>query len=163
MSSYHVRRTVRAVFSGPRLEDHRSHKSRDSPGRVNDRRAGEIGKTDIGYPTAAPNPMAHDRINKSRNQKRIDEIVQKYGDRLVAVHLKDWLVTDPDTGLDKWPQRGRFCELGAGNIGLDNGAVMKAIAATGYDGWVFVEHDTHLQDPLKDLAHSREYLRKAGF
>ena len=33
----------------------------------------------------------------------------------------------------------------------------------GYDGWVFVEHDTHLQDPFKDLAISREYLRKAGF
>jgi len=91
------------------------------------------------------------------------EIVRKYSDRLVAVHLKDWLVTNPDIGLDRWQQRGRFCELGAGNIGLDNAAVMRALAEAGYDGWVFVEHDTHLQDPLKDLAISRQYLRDAGF
>ena len=91
------------------------------------------------------------------------EIVRKYGDRLVAVHLKDWLVTDPDAGLDRWGQRGRFCELGAGNIGLDNAAVMRAIVEAGYDGWIFVEHDTHLQDPMKDLAISRQYLRDAGF
>lgn len=91
------------------------------------------------------------------------EIVQKYGDRLVAVHLKDWLLTNPEIGLEQWFRRGRFCELGAGNIGLDNIAVMKAIVAAGYDGWIFVEHDTHLQDPLKDLAISREYLRQAGF
>jgi len=90
-------------------------------------------------------------------------IVRKYGERLVAVHLKDWLVTDPDVGLERWPQRGRFCELGAGNIGLDNAAVMRAIVEAGYDGWVFVEHDTHLQDPFDDLAISRQYLRDAGF
>ena len=91
------------------------------------------------------------------------EIVRKYSDHIVSVHLKDWLVTDPKIGLDRWPLRGRFCELGAGNIGMDNGAILKAIADTGYDGWVFVEHDTHLQDPLKDLAISRQYIRDAGF
>lgn len=87
------------------------------------------------------------------------DIVQRYGERLVAVHLKDWLVTNPDIGLERWPQRGRFCELGAGNIGLDNNAVMKALTSVGYDGWVFVEHDTHLQDPLVDLAISWRYLQ----
>jgi sugar phosphate isomerase/epimerase len=71
--------------------------------------------------------------------------VKKYGDRLVAMHLKDWLVIDKNKGLDQWTQRGRFCELGAGNIGLDNIAVMKAVVKTGFDGWVFVEHDTHLR------------------
>jgi len=91
------------------------------------------------------------------------EIVRRYGQRLVAVHLKDWLVTHPEIGLDQWPRRGRFCELGAGNIGLDNLAVMEELRKAGYDGWVFVEHDTHLQDPLIDLAISREHLRKAGF
>ncbi len=91
------------------------------------------------------------------------EIVRKYADRLMVVHLKDWLVTDPDVGLEKWPQRGRFCALGAGNIDLDNVAVMRKLAATGYDGWIFIEQDTHLQDPLIDLKLSREYLKKAGF
>ena len=91
------------------------------------------------------------------------EIVRAHASRLVSIHLKDWLVTSPDVGLERWPQRGRFCELGAGNIGLDNAAVMKALVDEGYDGWVFVEHDTHLQDPIKDLAISREYLRRAGW
>jgi hypothetical protein len=40
---------------------------------------------------------------------------------------------------------------------------MKILKDGGYDGWVFVEQDVHLQDPLKDLAGSREYLKKAGF
>jgi sugar phosphate isomerase/epimerase len=58
---------------------------------------------------------------------------------------------------------GRFCELGAGNIGMDNAAILRGIVDSGYDGWVFVEHDTHLRDPLEDLAVSREYIRAAGF
>lgn len=91
------------------------------------------------------------------------EIVKKYANRIAALHLKDWFVTNPEIGLDKWHQRGRFCELGAGNVGLDNAAVMKTIAKAGYDGWVFVEQDTHFQDPIKDLAISRQYLRQAGF
>lgn len=90
-------------------------------------------------------------------------MASRYAARLVAVHLKDWFLTNPEIGLDRWQQRGRFCELGAGNIGLDNVAVMKALAKAGYDGWVFVEQDTHLQDPFRDLAISREYLRKVGF
>jgi sugar phosphate isomerase/epimerase len=90
------------------------------------------------------------------------EIVNKYPERLEAIHFKDWLVTNPEIGLDQWPSRGRFCELGAGNIGLDNAAVVAALKQVGFDGWTFVEHDTHLRDPLQDLAHSREYLRAAG-
>ena len=91
------------------------------------------------------------------------EIVQKYPDRLELIHLKDWIETNPEIGLEQWSSRGRFCELGAGNIGLDNADVLHALTAVGYDGWVCVEHDTHLQDPLADLAISRQYLRKAGF
>ncbi|MHB9106780.1 MAG: sugar phosphate isomerase/epimerase family protein [Armatimonadota bacterium] len=87
--------------------------------------------------------------------------VREFPDRLVAVHLKDWISIDPEA--EHWFKRGRFCELGAGNIRLDNLAVMRALVEVGYDGWVFVEQDTHLQDPYLDLAISREYLRKAGF
>lgn len=90
------------------------------------------------------------------------EIVEKHPHRLVAVHLKDWLLLKPEIGLDNWTERGRFCELGAGNIGLDNAGVVRALVEAGYDGWVFVEQDTHLQDPLQDLAISRQYLRDAG-
>ena len=41
--------------------------------------------------------------------------------------------------------------------------VIETLVEVGYDDWVFVEHDTHLQDPLLDLAISRAYLRNAGF
>jgi sugar phosphate isomerase/epimerase len=91
------------------------------------------------------------------------EIVRKYSDRLVTVTLHDWLLTNPEIGLDLWWKRGRFCELGAGNIGLDNAAVMRALVEVGYDGWVFVKDGAHRQDPVKDLAISRQYLRDAGF
>lgn len=89
------------------------------------------------------------------------DIVRRYPERLQTLHLKDWLELAP--GADIWHRRGRFCELGAGNIGMDNAAVMHAAVELGFDGWVFVEHDTHLQDPLKDLAISRQYLRNAGY
>jgi len=91
------------------------------------------------------------------------EIVREYPDRIESIHLKDWLLTNPEVGLDNWFARGRFCELGAGNIGLDNAAVMRALVDIGYDGWILVEHDTHLQDTYKDLAISRQYLCEAGF
>ncbi len=91
------------------------------------------------------------------------DAVRRYASRIAAVHLKDWLVTDPTKGPEQWPQWGHFCPLGEGNIGLDNIAVMKALVAVGYDGWVFVEQDTHLRDPFEDLAQSMEYLRVGGF
>lgn len=90
------------------------------------------------------------------------EIIRRYPNRLAAIHVKDWFVTNPLVGLESWTQRGRFCELGAGNIGLDNIAVIETLREVGYNGWVFVEQDTHLQDPINDLAISREYLRRAG-
>jgi len=91
-------------------------------------------------------------------------IVRSYRERLVSIHLKDWLVTNPEISIrDGWTRRGRFCELGAGNIGLDNIAVMRELVKVGYDGWILVEHDTHLQDPRKALATSRRYLRNAGY
>ena len=90
------------------------------------------------------------------------EMINAHADRLVAVHVKDWLVTDPDIGLDQWTRRGRFCELGGGNSGQDHHAVIQALRQTGYAGWVFVEHDTHVSDPLAELAISRDYLRQSG-
>jgi sugar phosphate isomerase/epimerase len=89
-------------------------------------------------------------------------IIRKYSARLVAVHIKDWLVKDAKIGLERWFERGRFCELGAGNIGMDHKGAVKALLQAGYDGWVFVEHDTHLREPLLDLELSRQYLRATG-
>lgn len=91
------------------------------------------------------------------------KIVRKYHKRIVVMHLKDWISYPKNKQGEGWFQKGRFCGLNKGNIGLDNIAVMKALKKAGWDGWVFVEHDTHLQDPFKDLALSRKYLKKNGF
>jgi sugar phosphate isomerase/epimerase len=89
------------------------------------------------------------------------EIVRRYANRIQALHLKDWIRTDPSAAA--WYQRGRFCELGAGNIGMDNAEVLRVAVQLGFNGWVFVEQDIHLQEPVADLTVSREYLRRACF
>ena len=91
------------------------------------------------------------------------KIARDYADRVFSIHAKDWLADKKNADDESWGKRGRFCELGAGNIDLDIAGVLQSLQKQGYDGWILVEHDTHLQDPLKDLAISREYLREAGF
>jgi len=86
-------------------------------------------------------------------------IAAEFTDRIAFVHFKDWIA---EREADVWHKRGRFCELGAGNIGLDNAAVVEALRKGGYCGAVGVEQDTHLRDPLEDLKVSREYLRACG-
>ena len=88
------------------------------------------------------------------------KIAEKYADRVVALHLKDYELLNPALGLDKWPERLRFCALGVGEMGLDNAAVLKAVVKRGFDGWVHVEQDCHLRDPYEDLAGSRQYIKK---
>ncbi len=88
------------------------------------------------------------------------DIISKYYNRIEVMHVKDWFETDPSQ--ENWFDRGRFCELGAGNIDLDTSQVVTLLLEKGYDGWIFVEHDTHLQDPLEDLKISREFLRNTG-
>jgi sugar phosphate isomerase/epimerase len=88
-------------------------------------------------------------------------VVRAYPERLMALHLKDWLLSDPNAS--EWYNRGRFCRLGEGNIGLDNRAVLNALREVGYEGWIFVEQDAHLREPLEDLAESRRFIQAAGF
>ncbi|NLM77460.1 MAG: TIM barrel protein [Ruminococcaceae bacterium] len=83
-------------------------------------------------------------------------IVEKYYDRITAVHLKGWYSTD-SSAKDWWAQ-GYFCGLGQGNTEIDNEGVVKALVGKGYDKWLFIEHDTHKQDPLLDLGESRKLL-----
>ncbi len=86
--------------------------------------------------------------------------VERYFDRLVMVHLKDYVLTD--AGNPNWWQRLRFCELGGGEMGELNALVIRKLLEKGYAGPIAVEHDTHLRDPRPDLKSSREYIRRAG-
>lgn len=87
-------------------------------------------------------------------------IVRNYFDRIAAVHLKEWVSTDPSA--ENWFDQGYFCELGGGNIPFQNDEIVRYLVENGYDGWIFVEHDSHKQEPLIDLKSSREYLRRLG-
>ncbi len=90
-------------------------------------------------------------------------IAEKYYDRIEAIHLKDYVYKDKSISIEQnWQARLRFCGLGGGEMQDVNDKVVKIMLAHGFDGWMMIEHDTHLQDPLKDLKASREYLRKLG-
>ncbi len=87
-------------------------------------------------------------------------IIDKYFEKIVVVHLKDFVYKDKNANM--WWDKLRFCELGAGEIGDLNKDIIHKLLEKGYDDWVFVEHDTHLQKPEIDLKISREYIRKCG-
>ncbi len=90
----------------------------------------------------------------------VREVMDKYYDRIVAIHLKEWVMQDPDQ--KDWWDRGYFCGLGQGNFPVDNEYVVRTAVEKGYDKWIFIEHDTHKREPLEDLAESREILTKWG-
>ena len=87
-------------------------------------------------------------------------IAEKYFDRLVTVHFKDYVIKD--SNADIWSNRLRFCELGGGVMGDIARDVANVLIQNNYNGWVMVEHDTHLQDPRIDLKISRDYLKNCG-
>lgn len=88
--------------------------------------------------------------------------VEKYFDRIVAIHLKDWTYLDREKSPKEWQSRLRFCELGSGEMGDLNARILKTAIKKGYNRWVFVEQDTHLQYPIEDLKISRDYIYRAG-
>jgi sugar phosphate isomerase/epimerase len=89
----------------------------------------------------------------------VEYIAKKYYDRIVAYHLKGWQRSKtPDHEL--WYKRGYFTGVGQGDFFVDNEAVFKNAIKNGFNGWIFVEHDTHKQDPLIDLGQSLDVLKK---
>ena len=86
-------------------------------------------------------------------------IAEKYYDRIVAYHLKGWQTSaTPDAA--QWWDRGHFCGLGQGDFFVDNEWVLKNAVKRGFDGWVFIEHDTHKRDPLVDLKESYDIMKR---
>lgn len=57
---------------------------------------------------------------------------------------------------------GLFCELGQGSVPFP--AVIAALQAIGYDGWIVVEQDVlpSMGTPLESARRNREYLRGLG-
>lgn len=94
--------------------------------------------------------------------------IRQFADRIQYVHFKDH---DPEAArrsrLEGWDGptsvgKGIFPELGRGDV--DFPAVLKALEAVGYDGWIVVEQDVlpGLGTPLESARRNREYLRQIG-
>lgn len=87
--------------------------------------------------------------------------LEKYYDRIVAMHFKDIFFKD-DPNAREWYDKLRFCELGGGSKAgfvpwQETAAFLKD---KNYGKWVFVEHDTHLRDPFIDLKVSVDKLKE---
>ena len=88
--------------------------------------------------------------------------------RIGHVHLKDTHADDPATWnhrTQRFGEKARFAELGAGNLGLDVKAALSNLEAAGYDGWVSVELDRPYppRPPAEAAKVNREVLRSLGY
>ena len=86
--------------------------------------------------------------------------VDKYFDRIAALHLKGRAKSKTAPDHPDWDKCGHFCGIGKGDVFVDNEYVYKYALKHGFDGWVHIEQDTHLQDPAIDLKESIDTLKK---
>ena len=87
------------------------------------------------------------------------EIIEKYSDRIIAMHFKDIEMLDPEN--PEWFKRLCFRGLDDGNVNFDWRASVKALKKVGYDKWCFVEQDSHRNDAIAELKRSLGLLKQA--
>jgi inosose dehydratase len=73
----------------------------------------------------------------------------RFRDRIGYIHLKDWA-------------RGKFVELGQGTIGLDFPALLRALEARDFAGWVVIENSRSDVSPLASARANAAYLTGLG-
>jgi inosose dehydratase len=94
--------------------------------------------------------------------------LQEHADRVWHVHFKDCDVSVAagvaERGEDYFAavQGGVFCELGRGSV--DFSAVVQALHAMDYTGWVVVEQDVlpGMGSPLQSAVRNRGFLSRLG-
>ncbi|MBM4436609.1 MAG: TIM barrel protein [Actinobacteria bacterium] len=62
--------------------------------------------------------------------------------------------------FETFVQQGGFCELGTGDVELD--AVVEALRAAPFDGWLVVDQDHTSREPVASAQISRDYLAGLG-
>ena len=90
------------------------------------------------------------------------EGLNRYGDRILAVHLKDWTGR---YGRSPFRFSRGFVALGEGEEVKMKETLKKVVdhlLETGYGGWVIVEQDTAHGDPIKCAEKSRKWLQEQG-
>jgi inosose dehydratase len=96
------------------------------------------------------------------------QAIQRYGQRLAYVHLKD---VDPHVlerlrsgqgGFLDGLRWRLFCELGHGC--LDLAGIVEALRQQRFEGWVVLEQDTSFRTPLESAVESRRRFQEvAGY
>ncbi len=76
--------------------------------------------------------------------------LRKYRDRLGYVHMKDWA-------------RGKFVELGEGNIGLDFPTILAELDSWPFNGWVVIENSRSDISPAHSAKFNADYLMGLGY
>ncbi len=93
-------------------------------------------------------------------------LTRTHADRIGHVHLKDIdlhrmrVLLEEELDYVGLAQRGVFVELGTGSLDLP--AILEALRAAGYSGWIVVEQDRVVdpsQDTLQSARRNRHYLR----
>lgn len=93
--------------------------------------------------------------------------IEKLGNRIGHVHLKDFYAKEPKKWYQhesKWGEEAWFEELGKGNTGFNVNDVLQGLEKIRYDGWISIEQDapTH-HSPAETAKVNREYLRSLGY
>lgn len=99
---------------------------------------------------------------------RVDPIgiVGTYPERIAYIHLKDLdgtvldALVDEQAGFDEGIRRRVFTELGRGALNVP--ALLDALRAIDYRGWLMVEQDSSWLEPRQSAQVSRDYLRTLG-
>jgi inosose dehydratase len=86
--------------------------------------------------------------------------IEKYHDRISAIHLKDYIIFDNSVGIEQYRKRLRFCGIGEGNDNIDFQRAVDTLIHYGYNGWLFVEHDDHTAEPIEQLEKDLNFTRK---
>ena len=76
--------------------------------------------------------------------------LRKYRERTGYIHLKDWT-------------RGKFVEMGEGNLGIDFGAILRELEEMRFPGWVVVEQSRSDVSPLHSARVNAAFLRQLGY
>jgi inosose dehydratase len=96
------------------------------------------------------------------------QAIQRYGQRLAYVHLKDVdaqvleRLRSGEGGFLEGLRWRVFCELGSGC--LDLAGIVGALRQQRFEGWVVLEQDTTFRPPLESAVESRRRFREvAGY
>jgi len=92
------------------------------------------------------------------------ELLQRYGNRVAYVHIKDVDRTVlARARAEQWHfhtalKHYIFAPLGQGSVGIPE--VITALRDNGYDGWFVIEQDTTPNDPTQTARANRQYLEQ---